>query len=132
MAKHTSKVFAGPGAARRAQRGSSMLEILVSIFVMTLGLLGMAALQVRAQQAELESYQLAQGMILVNDMVDRINANRKAAGCYNFTVAATGLAGAGAMISISPSIWVSGRSSNTRRPLSGPTVAWRVSVRKPM
>lgn len=95
MAKHRSKLFAGPGAARRAQRGSSMLEILVSIFIMTLGLLGMAALQVRAQQAELESYQRAQGMILVNDMVDRINANRKAAGCYNFTAAATGTPFAG-------------------------------------
>jgi len=85
MAKHGSRGLARPGAARPAQRGSSMLEILVSIFIMTLGLLGMAALQVRAQQAELESYQRAQGMILVNDMVDRINANRKAAGCYNFT-----------------------------------------------
>ena len=66
-------------------RGSSMLEVLVAIFIMTIGLLGMAAMQVRAQQAELESYQRAQALILASDMVDRINANRKAAGCYNFT-----------------------------------------------
>ena len=85
MAEHASPALARPAAARPAQRGSSMLEVLVSIFIMTLGLLGMAALQVRAQQAELESYQRAQGMILVNDMVDRINANRRAAGCYKFT-----------------------------------------------
>ncbi len=74
---------------RQAQNGTSMLEVLVSIFIMTLGLLGMAAMQVRAQQAELESYQRSQGLILANGMVDRINVNRKAAGCYNFTTNTT-------------------------------------------
>jgi type IV pilus assembly protein PilV len=72
-----------------------MLEVLISIFIMTVGLLGLAGLQVRAQQAELESYQRAQALILANDMVDRINANRKAASCYNFTTAASGTPYAG-------------------------------------
>lgn len=65
--------------------GFTMLEVLISLFVMSLGLLGLAALQVRAQQAELESYQRAQALVLLQDMVDRINANRKTAGCYAFT-----------------------------------------------
>ena len=41
--------------------------------------------RLRAQQAEVESYQRAQALVLLQDMVDRINANRKTAGCYAFT-----------------------------------------------
>lgn len=74
-----------PGRRVSWQAGFTMLEVLVSIFIMTLGLLGLAGLQIRAQQAELESYQRAQALILANDMADRINANRRAAQCYNFT-----------------------------------------------
>ena len=70
---------------QRACSGFTMIEVLVSILIMTLGLLGLAAIQARAQQAELESYQRAQALILLQDMVDRINSNRKAAGCYAFT-----------------------------------------------
>lgn len=62
-----------------------MIEILVSIMIMTIGLLGLAALQARAQQAELESYQRAQALVLLQDMADRINTNRQAAGCYAIT-----------------------------------------------
>ena len=71
--------------ARQRSSGFTMLEVLISLLVMSLGLLGLAALQVRAQQAELESYQRAQALVLLQDMVDRINANRKTAGCYAFT-----------------------------------------------
>ena len=62
-----------------------MIEVLVSIVIIAVGLLGLAGIQARAQQAELESYQRAQALILLQDMVDRINANRKTAGCYAFT-----------------------------------------------
>jgi type IV pilus assembly protein PilV len=86
-------------ADRRRNAGFTMLEVLVSIFIMTLGLLGLAGLQVRAQQAELESYQRAQALILVQDMADRINANRRAALCYNFTTGAgTPFAGGGTAV----------------------------------
>jgi type IV pilus assembly protein PilV len=71
------------------ETGFTMIEVLISILIMTIGLLGLAAMQVRAQQAELESYQRAQGLILAQDMADRINANRKAALCYNFTTNTT-------------------------------------------
>jgi len=70
---------------RRAGSGFTMIEVLVSIVIIAVGLLGLAGIQARAQQAELESYQRAQALILLQDMVDRINANRKTAGCYAFT-----------------------------------------------
>jgi len=63
-------------------RGFTMIEILVSLLLIVFGLLGMLGLQAQATVAEFESYQRGQAMILAQDMVDRINANRKAALCY--------------------------------------------------
>ena len=69
-------------AARSRQSGTSMIEVLVSIVIVVLGLLGLAGLQSRASLAEVEAFQRAQALVLMQDMVDRINANRKAAMSY--------------------------------------------------
>jgi type IV pilus assembly protein PilV len=57
-------------------RGATMIEVLVTIVIMALGLLGLAALQTRLQVSEMESYQRSQALILLNDMVSRLSANR--------------------------------------------------------
>lgn len=62
--------------ARRGQRGTSMIEVLVSIVIVVLGLLGLAGLQTQASLSEMESFQRAQAVVLLQDMVDRLNANR--------------------------------------------------------
>jgi type IV pilus assembly protein PilV len=59
-----------------------MIEVLVAIVIVVVGLLGLAGLQSRASLAEMESFQRAQALILLQDMVDRINANRKNAMSY--------------------------------------------------
>ena len=64
-------------APARRSRGATMIEVLVTFLIVTLGLLGAAGMQSRLQVAELESYQRAQAVILLQDMVDRINANRR-------------------------------------------------------
>lgn len=87
---------------RARQRGFSMLEILVSILIVAVGLLGMAGLSARTMNAEYESYQRAQAMILLSDMVDKINANRKAAGCYAFTDPSSGSPALGTGTSVTP------------------------------
>lgn len=79
----------------RKNRGFSLLEVLISIVILVVGLLGLAALQANAHVAELESYQRAQALVLLSDMVDRINANRRSAGCFAFTDATTGTPYAG-------------------------------------
>ena len=73
-----------PAAARRAARqgGTSMIEVLVSIVIVVLGLLGLAGLQSHAALAEVESFQRAQAIMLLQDMVDRMNANRLNAAKY--------------------------------------------------
>jgi len=58
-------------------RGFTLLEILITIVILAFGLLGVAGLQARIQVAEVEAYQRAQAIVLVQDMVDRLNANRK-------------------------------------------------------
>jgi type IV pilus assembly protein PilV len=57
--------------------GFTMLEVLITIVIVALGLLGVAGLQARMQVAEVESYQRAQAIVLLDDVVARINANRK-------------------------------------------------------
>ena len=69
-------------APARANRGVSMLEVLIAIGVLTIGLLGVAQLQFQMQTAEIEAYQRTQAIVLLQDMVDRINANRKNAADY--------------------------------------------------
>jgi type IV pilus assembly protein PilV len=76
--------------AKRRQAGVTMLEVLVSLLVIVLGLLGLAGLQVRMQSAEFESYQRTQAVILLYDMVERINANTATTSCFVFTDTSTG------------------------------------------
>lgn len=65
--------------------GFGMLEVLISMIIILVGLLGLAGLITLGQKAEMESYQRGQALILLQDMEDRINANRKVASCYAIT-----------------------------------------------
>lgn len=62
--------------------GFSMIEVLVTIVILAIGLLGMAGLQVRALTAQMEAYQREQALVLIRDIADRIDANRKDAANY--------------------------------------------------
>jgi type IV pilus assembly protein PilV len=64
------------------QAGTSMIEVLLSIVLVCLGLLGLAGLQTHAALAEAESFQRGQAISILQDMVDRINANRLNAMSY--------------------------------------------------
>lgn len=59
-----------------------MLEVLVTIVILAFGMLGLAGLQSKIFTAEMESYQRAQAVLILNDMVDRINANKDEAATY--------------------------------------------------
>jgi len=79
--------------APQQQRGTTMIEVLVTIVILVIGLLGLAGLQSRLQVSEVESYQRAQALILLNDMASRIATNRNNAASYITT--ATNPLGAG-------------------------------------
>lgn len=63
-------------ASGRRQRGAAMMEILVSILITAFGLLALAGLQTKMNAALMESFQRAQALTLVQDMTQRLQANR--------------------------------------------------------
>ena len=71
------------------QTGLTLIEVLVSLVILLVGLLGLAALMTNSQKAEVESYQRAQALQLLQDMVGRINANRAVVACYAVTTDAS-------------------------------------------
>lgn len=78
------------GKGRQRQTGSSLIEVLVTLVILMLGLLGLVGLMVQSQRSQMESYQRVQALVVLDDMVNRINTNRKAASCYAITTAANG------------------------------------------
>lgn len=80
---------------RARQSGLSMIEVLVTMIILLVGLLGLAGLMVQSQRSEVGSYQRVQALVLLQDMVGRIDANRNIAAnapyCYAITTtSATG------------------------------------------
>ncbi|MEK6708669.1 MAG: type IV pilus modification protein PilV [Pseudomonadota bacterium] len=63
-------------------RGVSLIEILVTIVILAVGLLGLAGLQMRLQSSEVEAYQRTQASLLLEDMANRMGANRRNAVSY--------------------------------------------------
>lgn len=57
------------------QEGSSLIEVLVAVTVLSIGLLGVANLQVLGVQSSNSAYQRTQANILAMDMLDRMRAN---------------------------------------------------------
>jgi type IV pilus assembly protein PilV len=77
---------------RPTQRGSTLLEVLVTIGILAFGLLGLAGLQNKIQVANVEAYQRAQAIVLLSDMVERMNVapaiDSTAASCYSLSTTA--------------------------------------------
>jgi len=64
------------------QKGVTMIEVLITIFISSFALLAIASLQSRMHVSEMEAYQRAQATVLMTYITDRINANRKNAMSY--------------------------------------------------
>jgi type IV pilus assembly protein PilV len=86
------------------QSGFSMIEVLVTLVILLVGLLGLAGMMLQSQRSEMESYQRVQALVLLQDMVGRINANRKAARCYAITTTTNGSPYLGNSSTISPPV----------------------------
>jgi type IV pilus assembly protein PilV len=69
-------------ARQRAQRGFTLIEILIALVVLAFGLLALARGIGRASQAEMEAWQRSQAMLLAQEMVNRIGINQKQAALY--------------------------------------------------
>lgn len=60
----------------RNAAGFSLLEVLVALFVLSIGLLGLAALQTTGIKFNQQSYQRTQATLQAYEIIDRMRANR--------------------------------------------------------
>lgn len=60
---------------QQANKGFTLIEVLVAFIVITVGLLGTVALQTNAKQASYDANQRSAALALANDIVERIRAN---------------------------------------------------------
>lgn len=69
----------------KAQRGLTLMEVLVAVLILSIGLLGIAGLQLGALKSNTSAYYTSQGTWLAYDMADRMRANIDGveAGSYN-------------------------------------------------
>lgn len=67
------------------QAGFSLIEALIALVVLSVGLLGVAALQTQALLQSRDAYLTSQATSLVQDMADRIRANADAMSDYEHT-----------------------------------------------
>lgn len=63
----------------KTQSGSSLIEVMVSLFVLAIGLLGVLAMQTRSAQYNQSAYSYSQAVYLANDLAERISANMEGA-----------------------------------------------------
>jgi len=78
--RHTGRGF--------SQRGFTLIEVLVTIVVVSIGLLGLAGLQISGLRANTSSEARSKATLLANDIVERMRANPLgvAAGGYDAIV----------------------------------------------
>lgn len=62
-------------AAMNKQRGVSLVEVLVAVLVLSVGVIGMAGLQVQALQASTDSSQRTTALILARSIVGQMRSN---------------------------------------------------------
>ena len=65
-------------------RGFTLIEVLVSLLIMAIGMLGLARLQMTTLNNQFEAYQRARALLLTEDLASRIrvNSTRARAGDY--------------------------------------------------
>jgi type IV pilus assembly protein PilV len=65
-----------------ASAAFSLIEVLVTLVIVAIGLFALAGLQAKLQVSEIDAYQRAQALLLLQDMADRIASNRNYAAAY--------------------------------------------------
>ena len=70
------------GISARAERGFSLIEVLIALIIMSVGMLGIASLYVQSMQAGRTSLFRHNAVTLAGDVADRMRANPTAAVVY--------------------------------------------------
>ena len=84
-----------PARGRALERGFSLIEALASVVVLSIGLLGVAALQLTSLKSNHDAATRSQATFLAYDIIDRMRVNSGAAvtGAYNIGLGGVPVAG---------------------------------------
>ncbi|BAZ93317.1 TfP pilus assembly protein PilV [Thiohalobacter thiocyanaticus] len=82
----------------RMARGFTLLEVLIAVLVLSIGLLGLAALQATGMKNNHSAHIQSQATILAYDILDRMRANRDAAQNNDYDLALNASAPSGSTI----------------------------------
>lgn len=63
-------------AIGRSSAGMTLIEVLVTLVIISVGLLGVAALQLTTVRNNYDAYVRSQAAVMASDMLDRMRANR--------------------------------------------------------
>lgn len=86
--KSRARLPRGRSAARRGrlpaarQRGFTLIEVMISVLVLLVGLLGVAGMQMLSLQANQGAYFRSQAVYIAAEILDAMRANPTAAGAY--------------------------------------------------
>ncbi|MDT8385068.1 MAG: type IV pilus modification protein PilV [Gammaproteobacteria bacterium] len=72
---HTVNPFRSTTHSRRDHSGFTLIEVLVTVVVVSIGLLGLAGLQINGLRANLSSEARSKATLLASDIIERMRAN---------------------------------------------------------
>jgi len=79
MLNHSTSRIAERVSGRQLAGGMSLVEVLAALVVVSVGLLGVAALQITSLRSSQASFLRTQATALADDIIDRMRANRTVA-----------------------------------------------------
>lgn len=123
-----SFLSARPGLARRA-RGGSLLEVLVSIVIASIGLLGLAGINATAVRYGKLSQYRAIATLLVGDITERMRANPTAVAASNYQFQQDYVTQQAAIAAVNPACNSVATACTPAQMAAADIAAWRQSVR---
>lgn len=98
----------------RHQSGVTLLEVLIAVFILSMGFLGMAALQLRSLSTNDSAMTRSMAVIAANTILDALRSDRTRAiaGDYNTTVKADACSGSGTLAKVQLYDWCSQLGAN--------------------
>ena len=71
----------------KSKRGFTLVEVLVALVILSIGLLGVAGMQIRGMQGNHNSFLRSQALQYAYEMLDMMRANRTSAVAGNYNIA---------------------------------------------
>lgn len=116
-----------PRGARRNARGVSLIEVLVSVVVLSIGLLGVAAMQSIALRGGQSSFESSQAVIQTSAILEAMRANRINAANYNTAGMVCAAGGGGSLAQEDVSDWITSMKTTIGADADDPTVCGQIT-----